>query len=94
MHAPYAGGALRVVCLGVLQDAVEGAGVLVFCTPHQFTRDICRQLRGKVDPSAVAISLTKVGQFPYGPDLQASLVCRQGMCQGNLPKRGSVLLLI
>lgn len=39
---------------------MRGADVLVFCTPHQFTRDICRQLRGHVDPNAVAISLTKV----------------------------------
>lgn len=34
--------------------------MLVFCTPHQFTRDICRQLRGNVNLDAVAISLTKV----------------------------------
>ena len=43
-----------------MQETVQGADVLVFCTPHQFTRDICRQLRGKVKTDAIAISLTKV----------------------------------
>jgi predicted dinucleotide-binding enzyme len=41
------------------QEAVAGADVLIFCTPHQFTRSICMQLRGKIDPNAIAISLTK-----------------------------------
>lgn len=58
-------------CLEMMQDAVKDADVLVFCTPHQFTRDICRQLRGKVNPTAVAISLTKVGPASGASDLHA-----------------------
>ena len=42
------------------QETVKDADVLIFCTPHQFTRGICSQLRGKVAPGAIAISLTKV----------------------------------
>ena len=42
------------------QETVKGADILIFCTPHQFTRSICMQLRGKIEPGAIAISLTKV----------------------------------
>lgn len=47
------------MCLS-MQVAVQDADILVLCTPHQFTRDICRQLRGVVSTDAIAISLTKV----------------------------------
>jgi glycerol-3-phosphate dehydrogenase len=43
-----------------LQEVVRDATVLVICTPHQFVYGICKQLRGKVDKSAIAVSLTKV----------------------------------
>ena len=33
--------------------------MLVFCTPHQFVESICKQLKGKVNPTAKAISLIK-----------------------------------
>jgi glycerol-3-phosphate dehydrogenase (NAD+) len=39
---------------------VRDADVLVFCAPHQFVHGICKQMRGKVKPDAIAISLTKV----------------------------------
>jgi glycerol-3-phosphate dehydrogenase len=43
--------------------------MLVFCVPHQFVESICKQLKGKVTPSAKAISLIKgmevFGQFLF-----------------------------
>ena len=41
----------------------RGANVLVFCCPHQFIGGIVRQLYGRVDKDAIAVSLTKVGGF-------------------------------
>jgi glycerol-3-phosphate dehydrogenase (NAD+) len=48
--------------LGIVQEAVAGATVLVFCAPHQFIGGIVRELVGSVAEDAIAISLTKVGQ--------------------------------
>ena len=53
------------------QEAVAGADVLIFCTPHQFTRSICMQLRGRIDPNAIAISLTKARSAGKSPAMQA-----------------------
>jgi len=41
-------------------DAATGADVIVFVTPHQFIRRLCSVLKGKVKPTAVAVSLIKV----------------------------------
>jgi len=41
-------------------EAATGADVLVFVTPHQFIRRLCSVLKGKIKPTAVAISLIKV----------------------------------
>lgn len=38
----------NVRAIGSLEEAVKDATVLVFCTPHQFIHNICRQLQGKV----------------------------------------------
>lgn len=40
-------------------DAVKGATMLVFVLPHQFIRSVCKQLQGRVDPEAHAISMIK-----------------------------------
>jgi len=42
-----------------LEKTVQGASLLVFVTPHQFTAGVCGQLRGKISENARAISLTK-----------------------------------
>lgn len=49
----------NVVAIANLEDAVQEATLLVFVLPHQFIRNICRQLVGKVAPGARAISLAK-----------------------------------
>lgn len=48
-----------------MQETVKGADILIFCAPHQFVHGICKQLMGKINPDAIAISLTKVSaEFP------------------------------
>jgi len=42
-----------------LLTAVQGASMLVFVTPHQFIKGLCKQLQGKLVPNAKAISLIK-----------------------------------
>ena len=41
-------------------EAASGADVLVFVTPHQFIRRLCSVLKGKIKPTAIAVSLIKV----------------------------------
>lgn len=41
-------------------EAATGADVIVFVTPHQFIRRLCSVLKGKIKPTAVAVSLIKV----------------------------------
>ncbi len=38
----------NVRAVATLEEAVQGADLLVFCTPHQFMKGICKQLLGKV----------------------------------------------
>lgn len=40
-------------------DAVRGSNVIVFNIPHQFLRNVCRQLKGYVHPHTRAISCLK-----------------------------------
>eukprot|EP00457_Paulinella_chromatophora_P007157 gb/GEZN01007178.1/.p1 GENE.gb/GEZN01007178.1/~~gb/GEZN01007178.1/.p1 ORF type:complete len:363 (+),score=63.17 gb/GEZN01007178.1/:139-1227(+) len=42
-----------------LLEAVAGATMLVFVTPHQFIKGICKTLKGKVSKDTKAISLIK-----------------------------------
>jgi len=41
-------------------EAAAAADVLVFVTPHQFIRRLCSVLKGKIKPTAIAVSLIKV----------------------------------
>jgi glycerol-3-phosphate dehydrogenase (NAD+) len=43
-----------------VKDSAEGADILIFVLPHQFVRGICKQLKGKVNKGAIAVSLIKV----------------------------------
>eukprot|EP00884_Botryococcus_braunii_P018008 jgi/Botrbrau1/4891/Bobra.118_1s0005.1 len=65
----------NVVACPSLEETVKGADVLIFCAPHQFVHGICKQLIGKIDPDAVAISLTKGMRVrPDGPQLISQMV--------------------
>ena len=49
----------NVRAISSIPETVAGADVLVFVTPHQFIRDVCRELKGNIKPDARAISLIK-----------------------------------
>lgn len=61
-----------------LQEAIEGATVLVFCAPHQFIGGIVRACVGHVQPGAIAVSLTKGMRVrPEGPQLISDLIRKE-----------------
>ncbi|GLC44857.1 hypothetical protein PLESTM_001654900, partial [Pleodorina starrii] len=67
----------NVVAVPSIVDAAKDADLIVFCAPHQFMHNICKQLMGKVKPGAVAISLTKGMRVrPEGPQLISQMVRR------------------
>ena len=41
-------------------EAAADADILVFVVPHQFVRGLCKQMKGKIKASAIAVSLIKV----------------------------------
>ncbi|XP_010528202.1 PREDICTED: glycerol-3-phosphate dehydrogenase [NAD(+)] 1, chloroplastic-like [Tarenaya hassleriana] len=61
-----------------LENAVKGANMLVFVTPHQFMDGICKRLRGKIDGDVEAISLVKGMEVKKeGPRMISSLISEQ-----------------
>jgi len=57
--APYITCTFQVAVPDVV-EATAGADVIVFVSPHQFIRRLCSVLKGKVKPTATAVSLIKV----------------------------------
>ncbi|BES96039.1 Glycerol-3-phosphate dehydrogenase [Nesidiocoris tenuis] len=49
----------NVVAVPDLVEAAADADFLVFVVPHQFVRNLCNTLVGKIKPTAIAISLIK-----------------------------------
>jgi glycerol-3-phosphate dehydrogenase (NAD+) len=49
----------NIIAESDLVAAVKGASLLVFVTHHQFIRNICKQIKGSLDPRARGISLIK-----------------------------------
>ncbi|KXZ53840.1 hypothetical protein GPECTOR_6g758 [Gonium pectorale] len=67
----------NVVAVPSIEEAADGADLIVLCAPHQFVHGICKQLMGKVKPDAAAISLTKGMRVrPEGPQLISQMVRR------------------
>ncbi|KAM2014393.1 hypothetical protein ACFX16_045057 [Malus domestica] len=61
-----------------LENAVNGANMLVFVTPHQFMEGICRRLVGKVKADVEAISLIKGMEVKMeGPCMISTLISDQ-----------------
>ncbi|KAM2858397.1 hypothetical protein COP2_023941 [Malus domestica] len=61
-----------------LENAVNGANMLVFVTPHQFMEGICRRLVGKVKADVEAISLIKEMEVKIeGPCMISTLISQQ-----------------
>lgn len=60
-----------------LVATVEDADILIICAPHQFIRGICKQLKGRVKPGAIAISLIKGMRVRSdGPQLISQMINR------------------
>ena len=51
---------LLQVAIADVTEAAAGSDILIFVVPHQFVRGICKQLKGKLKPNTVALSLIKV----------------------------------
>lgn len=49
----------NVVAVPDVVDAAKDADILIFVVPHQFIRNICNSLLGKIKPTAVGLSLIK-----------------------------------
>ena len=49
----------NVVANPSLQDAVKNSTILIFNLPHQFIRNVCKEIRGHILPFARGISCTK-----------------------------------
>eukprot|EP00172_Hildenbrandia_rubra_P000469 Plantae.Rhodophyta-Hildenbrandia_rubra.ctg12323.p1 GENE.Plantae.Rhodophyta-Hildenbrandia_rubra.ctg12323~~Plantae.Rhodophyta-Hildenbrandia_rubra.ctg12323.p1 ORF type:complete len:378 (-),score=75.74 Plantae.Rhodophyta-Hildenbrandia_rubra.ctg12323:268-1401(-) len=65
----------NIVAVPDLIEAVKGSTALVFVIPHQFLERICKQLKGKVEKDAVALSLIKGIDFDEkGPLLMSSVI--------------------
>lgn len=41
-------------------ESAKDADILIFVVPHQFIRNLCTQMLGKIKPTAVGLSLIKV----------------------------------
>lgn len=41
-------------------EAAKGADILIFVVPHQFIKNLCKSMLGKIKPTAVGLSLIKV----------------------------------
>ncbi|GIL83780.1 hypothetical protein Vretimale_10573 [Volvox reticuliferus] len=68
---------VNVKAVPSIVEAAADADLIVFCAPHQFMHNICKQLMGKVKPGASAISLTKGMRVrPEGPQLISQMVRR------------------
>jgi len=48
-----------------LVEAATGADIIIFVSPHQFIRRQCGVLKGKIKPTAIAVSLIKVSLINY-----------------------------
>ncbi len=67
----------NVVANPDLIDTVSNADLIVFCLPHQFIHNICKQIQLVVKPTAFAISLIKGMHIALdGPKLISSMVRR------------------
>lgn len=50
----------NVIAIPDVVESAKDADILIFVVPHQFIRNICNSLLGKIKPTAVGLSLIKV----------------------------------
>eukprot|EP00977_Amphora_coffeiformis_P007235 scaffold1569_cov171-Amphora_coffeaeformis.AAC.21 len=68
----------NVIANPSLTDTIKDADLIVFCAPHQYMYDMCKQIQSVTKPTALAISLIKgIHLSPHdGPQLLSSMVRR------------------
>lgn len=49
----------NVVAIADLEVATREADVLIFVVPYQFIHSVCQQMKGKIKPTAIGVSLIK-----------------------------------
>eukprot|EP00128_Syssomonas_multiformis_P008684 Colp12_sorted_trinity150504_noHs@8501 len=76
----------NVVAIPNVVEAAKDADVLVFVLPHQFVKNVCKQLLGNLSPTARAISLIK------GLDTEKGLSRVSEIIRENLNIEVSVLM--
>jgi glycerol-3-phosphate dehydrogenase len=54
-------------------EAAKDADILVFVLPHQFIRTLCSTLLNHIKPTAIGLSLIKVGLKQLPPFVQLNL---------------------
>jgi len=65
----------NVKAIADVKEACKDADILVFVLPHQFVRGICKQIKGSLKESAIAISLIKgLDISDKGLDLISNLI--------------------
>uniref|UniRef100_A0A8C4QAZ4 Glycerol-3-phosphate dehydrogenase [NAD(+)] n=1 Tax=Eptatretus burgeri TaxID=7764 RepID=A0A8C4QAZ4_EPTBU len=58
-----------------LLETVTGADILVFVVPHQFIRNICKQLKDHLTPTTIGVSLIKgIDEGPSGLKLISDII--------------------
>ncbi|XP_057437410.1 glycerol-3-phosphate dehydrogenase [NAD(+)]-like [Lotus japonicus] len=68
----------NVVADPALENAVKDANLLVFVTPHQFMKGLCKSLAGKIRTDAQGISLIKGMEVKKeGPSMISTLISKQ-----------------
>ncbi|XP_049609796.1 glycerol-3-phosphate dehydrogenase 1-like protein [Syngnathus scovelli] len=68
----------NVVAVPDVAEAVKGAKLLVFVTPHQFVHSLCDKIKSHVVDGAVGISLIKgIGEGPDGLQLISDIIRKE-----------------
>lgn len=68
----------NVIATPSIVDTVKGADLIVFNIPHQFLGNVCKQLKGKVPPTARAVSCLKgLDVTPQGCKLLSLYITEQ-----------------
>jgi len=50
----------NIIAVADVTEAVKDADIIIFVLPHQYAKQTCEQLKGKVKKDAFALTLTKV----------------------------------
>ncbi|XP_077370164.1 glycerol-3-phosphate dehydrogenase 1-like protein isoform X3 [Festucalex cinctus] len=68
----------NVVAVPDVVEAVKGAKLLIFVTPHQFIRSLCDKLKSHIADGAVGISLIKgIDEGPDGLQLISDIIRKE-----------------